>query len=203
MSAIQQNEYSQFLVEIKERIRTAQYEAMKAVNKEMIALYWDIGKRITDKQQQLGWGKAIVETLSKDLQNEFPGIRGFGTSNLWAMAQFFSEYEGSTILRPLVGEISWSKHLVIMTKCKEEQERQFYILATKKFGWTKDLLINKIEAKNYEKYLVGQTNFETTLPDTIKSQAILAVKDDYAFDFFILLNRFNNLFLPYQVLRQT
>jgi len=81
----------------------------------MIALYWDIGKRITDKQQQLGWGKAIVETLSKDLQNEFPGIRGFGTSNLWAMAQFFSEYEGSTILRPLVGEISWSKHLVIMT----------------------------------------------------------------------------------------
>lgn len=57
MSAIQQNEYSQFLVEIKERIRTAQYEAMKAVNKEMIALYWDIGKRITDKQQQLGWGK--------------------------------------------------------------------------------------------------------------------------------------------------
>ncbi len=183
MSAIQQNEYSQFLVEIKERIRTAQYEAMKAVNKEMIAVYWDIGKRITDKQQQLGWGKAIVETLSKDLQNEFPGIRGFGTSNLWAMAQFFSEYEGSTILRPLVGEISWSKHLVIMTKCKEEQERQFYILATKKFGWTKDLLINKIEAKNYEKYLVGQTNFETTLPDTIKSQAILAVKDDYAFDF--------------------
>src|SRR5690554_2231201 len=115
MSAIQQNKYCQFLVEIKERIRTAQYEAMKAVNKEMIALYWDIGKRITDKQQQLGWGKAIVETLSKDLQNQFPGIRGFGTSNLWAMAQFFSEYEGSTILRPLVGEISWSKHLVIMT----------------------------------------------------------------------------------------
>lgn len=114
-------------------------------------------------------GKAIVETLSKDLQNEFPGIRGFGTSNLWAMAQFFSEYEGSTILRPLVGEISWSKHLVIMTKCKEEQERQFYILATKKFGWTKDLLINKIEAKNYEKYLVGQTNLEQALIQNIRS----------------------------------
>lgn len=182
MSAIQQNGYSQFLVEIKERIRTAQYDAMKAVNKEMIALYWDIGKRITDKQQ-LGWGKSVVETLSKDLQNEFPGIRGFGASNLWSMAQFFSEYEQSTILQPLVGEISWSKHLVIMSKCKDEQERQFYILATKKFGWTRDLLINKIEAKNYEKYLVGQTNFETTLPETIKNQAILAVKDDYTFDF--------------------
>ena len=89
----------------------------------------------------------------------------------------------STILRPLVGEISWSKHLAIMSKCKDEQERQFYILATKKFGWSKDLLINKIEAKNYEKYLVGQNNFETTLPDSIKNQAVLAVKDDYTFDF--------------------
>nr|WP_297166083.1 DUF1016 N-terminal domain-containing protein [uncultured Dysgonomonas sp.] len=69
MSIIQQNDYSQFLLEIKESIRSAQYEAMKAVNKEMISLYWDIGKRITDKQQQLGWGKAVVETLSKDLQN--------------------------------------------------------------------------------------------------------------------------------------
>ena len=182
MSTIQQNDYSQFLIEIKERIRIAQYEAMKAVNKEMIALYWDIGKKITDKQQ-LGWGKSVVETLSKDLQNEFPGIRGFGTSNLWSMARFFSEYEKSTILQPLVGEISWSKHLVIMTKCKDEQERQFYILATKKYGWTKDLLENKIEAKNYEKYLIGQTNFETTLPNAIKNQAILAVKDDYTFDF--------------------
>ena len=104
MSLIQQNDYSQFLVEIKERIRIAQYEAMRAVNKEMIALYWDIGKRITDKQQQLGWGKAIVETLSKDLQNEFPGIRGFGTSNLWAMAQFFTEYEKS-IRRCLINEM--------------------------------------------------------------------------------------------------
>ena len=75
MSEIQQNDYSQFLVEIKERIRSAQYEAMKTVNKAMIALYWDIGKKITDKQQQFGWGKAVVETLSKDLQNEFPGIQ--------------------------------------------------------------------------------------------------------------------------------
>ncbi len=183
MSTIQQNDYSQFLLEIKERIRSAQYEAMKAVNREMIALYWDIGKSIVDKQTQLGWGKAIVETLAKDLQNEFPGIQGFGSRNIWYMLQFYTEYQRSELLQPLVAEISWSKHLVIMTKCKNEQERQFYILATKKFGWTKDLLINKIEAKNYEKYLVGQTNFETTLPDTIKNQAILAVKDDYTFDF--------------------
>lgn len=135
--------YKQFFVEVKERIKTAQYEAMKAVNKEMILLYWDIGKLITEKQQTLGWGKSVVETLSKDLQKEFPGMQGFGTSNLWYMAQFYVEYQGSEFLQPLVGEISWSKHLVIMSKCKDERERQFYILSTKRYGWTKDILIHK------------------------------------------------------------
>lgn len=183
MTTIQPNDYNHFLIEIKERIRSAQYEAMKAVNKEMIQLYWDIGKQITEKQQASGWGKAVVETLSNDLQKEFPGIRGFGTSNLWAMAQFYSEYQSNEILQPLVGEISWTKHLVIMTKCKDIQDRQFYILSTKKYGWTKDVLIHKIEAKAFEKYLLGQTNFDKTLPDNIKHQAVLAVKDDYTFDF--------------------
>lgn len=183
MTTIQPNDYNHFLIEIKERIRSAQYEAMKAVNKEMIQLYWDIGKQITEKQQASGWGKAVVETLSNDLQKEFPGIRGFGTTNLWAMAQFYSEYQSNEILQPLVGEISWTKHLVIMTKCKDIQERQFYILSTKKYGWTKDVLIHKIEAKAFEKYLLGQTNFDKTLPDNIKHQAVLAVKDDYTFDF--------------------
>ena len=180
---LQSNHYNQFFVEIKERIRTARYEAMKAVNKEMILLYWDIGKLITEKQQTLGWGKSVVETLSKDLQKEFPGMQGFGTSNLWYMAQFYAEYKGNTNLQPLVGEISWSKHLVIMSKCKDNQERQYYILATKKYGWTKDLLIHKIELKSFEKYLLGQHNFEETLPEKVKNQAIPAVKDEYTFDF--------------------
>ena len=183
MTTIQPNDYNHFLIEIKERIRSAQYEAMKAVNKEMIQLYWDIGKQITEKQQASGWGKAVVETLSKDLQKEFPGIQGFGARNIWYMQQFYTEYEGNEILQPLVAEISWTKHLAIMTKCKDIQERQFYILSTKKYGWTKDVLIHKIEAKAFEKYLLGQTNFDNTLPDNIKHQAVLAVKDDYTFDF--------------------
>ena len=140
-------DYPQFLVEIKERIHKSRYEAAKAVNHEIIQLYWDIGRLITEKQQTLGWGKSVVETLSEDLQKEFPGITGFGKSNLWSMAQFYSEYHADTILQPLVGEISWSKHLVIMSKCKDMQERQFYILATKKFGWTKDVLIHHVELK--------------------------------------------------------
>ena len=171
-------EYNQFLSEIKNRIRSAQYESLKAVNKEMLNLYWEIGKSISEKQAN-GWGKSVVETLSSDIQREFPGIKGFGTSNLWNMARFYVEYHRDENLQPLVGEISWAKHVAIMTKCKESLERKFYILATQKFGWTKDVLINKIELKSYEKYLLGQTNFDSTLPDKTKQQAALALQDDY------------------------
>ena len=181
-SSILSPEYLNFKNEITARIRSAQYEALKAVNNEMIALYWEVGKRITEQQTALGWGKSVVENLSRDIQKEFPGIKGFGVSNMWDMARFYAEYQSNEILQPLVGEISWSKHIVILTKCKETRQRQFYILATKKYGWTKDVLINKIEAKTYENYLLGQSNFDITLPDSIKNQAILALKDEYTFD---------------------
>lgn len=181
-SSIVSPEYLNFKNEITARIRSAQYEALKAVNKEMIALYWEVGKRITEQQMASGWGKSVVENLSRDIQKEFPGIKGFGVSNMWDMARFYAEYQSDEILQPLVGEISWSKHIVILTKCKETRQRQFYILATKKHGWTKDVLINKIEAKTYENYLLGQSNFDMTLPEKIKNQAILALKDEYTFD---------------------
>ena len=181
-SSILSPEYLNFKNEITARIRSAQYEALKAVNKEMIALYWEVGKRITEQQTALGWGKSVVENLSRDIQKEFPGIKGFGVRNMWDMARFYAEYQFDEILQPLVAEISWSKHIVILTKCKETRQRQFYILATKKYGWTKDVLINKIEAKTYENYLLGQSNFDKTLPDEIKNQAILALKDEYTFD---------------------
>ena len=181
-------DYSQFLVEIKERIHKSRYEAAKAVNQEIIRLYWDIGRSITEKQQTLGWGKSVVETLAEDLQKEFPGITGFSARNIWYMQQFYAEYHEDTILQPLVAEISWSKHLIIMSKCKDMQERQFYILATKKFGWTKDVLIHQVEQKSYERYLLGQTNFDDNLPEKIKDQAILAVKDEYNFGFAELID---------------
>ena len=181
-SSILSPEYLNFKNEITARIRSAQYEALKAVNKEMLALYWEVGKRLTEQQTALGWGKSVVENLSRDIQKEFPGIQGFGVRNMWDMARFYAEYQSNEILQPLVAEISWSKHIVILTKCKETRQRQFYILATKKYGWTKDVLINKIEAKTYENYLLGQSNFDITLPDSIKNQAILALKDEYTFD---------------------
>ncbi|MCL2290721.1 MAG: PDDEXK nuclease domain-containing protein [Bacteroidetes bacterium] len=176
-----------FIAEIKQKIRQAQYEAMRAVNIQLVNLYWEIGKAIAEKQQE-SWGKAVVPTLSEELQKEFPGTGGFSVTNLWLMAQFYNEYHNVENLQPLVGEISWTKHTIILNRCKDNLERQFYIQATRKFGWTKNVLIHQIEGKSYEKHLLNQTNFEQTLPEKIKNQAILAIKDEYSFDFLNLGN---------------
>lgn len=176
------SEQFDFINDIKTKVREAQYAALKAVNVELINLYWQIGKSIAEKQTQ-SWGKAVVPTLSAELQKEFPGVSGFSERNLWLMTQFYAEYQAVENLQPLVAEISWTKHIVILNKCKDNLERQFYILSTKKFGWTKNVLIHQIENKTYEKYLLNQTNFDNTLPEKIKNQAVLAVKDEYTFDF--------------------
>jgi len=136
----------QFISDIKDKIRKAQYEALKKVNIQLINLYWEIGKSISEKQSK-SWGKSIVSTLSKELQIEFPGISGFSEGKLWLMAQFYTEYQADENLVPLVREISWSKHVTILKKCKDSQQRQFYTMSTKKFGWTKNVLIHQIENK--------------------------------------------------------
>ena len=175
--------YNRLLASVKERIRKAQYNALKAVNKELIALYWDLGRMIVDRQRKHGWGKAIVENLAEDLRKEFPGIQGFSVQNLWYMRQFYMEYHGNAKLQPLVGEISWTKHLIIMAQCKDDLEREFYIRMTRKFGWTKNVLIHQVEGKAYETTMLNQTNFNKTVPEKIRNQAKLAVKDEYTFDF--------------------
>jgi len=181
--------YSQFLGDIKNRIRSAQYAALKAVNKEQIQLNWDIGKSIVEKQELLGWGKSVVEQLSKDLQAEFPGQSGWSAQNLWYMRKFFMEYKDNEILQSLIGEIGWAHNISIMSKCKDDLQREFYIRMTRKYGWTVPILQNQIEGNSYHLYLTNQTNFEQTLPEKYRNQAILAVKDEYQFDFLNLADK--------------
>ena len=183
MNELSANDYLGFLVEIKTRIRQAQYQAFRAVNNELLSLYWDLGESIHQKQEVLGWGKSVVQSLANDLQAEFPGRNGFSAQNLWYMRQFYSEYQGQPKLQPLVGEISWAKNLVIMARCKDLLEKEFYLRATARFGWTKAVLQHQIDNQSYAKYLLNQTNFDQTLPPEIKAQAVLAVKDHYTFDF--------------------
>lgn len=183
MSKLNADNYGQLLGEIKQHIRSAQYEALKAVNQKLIALYWDIGKSIVTRQQGETWGKSVVEQLAKDLQQEFPGISGFSARNIWNMRSFYLSYMSNEKLQPMVAEISWTHNLVIMQKCKDDEMREFYIRMARKFGWTKNVLIHQIENQSYEKTLLNQTNFDETVPESIRSQAKLAVKDEYTFDF--------------------
>lgn len=184
-------EYKELLKDIKGRIRSAQYDAVRAVNKELISLYWDIGSMIIDRQKGKTWGKAIVEQLARDLQTEFPGIGGFSSQNLWRMKQFYDSYAKNEKLSPMVREIGWTHNLIIMMQCKDDQEREFYIRMTRKFGWTKNALLHQIENRTYAKTLLNQTNFDKTVSVEIRNQAKLAVKDEYVFDFLELGDEYN------------
>jgi predicted nuclease of restriction endonuclease-like (RecB) superfamily len=114
MSELPAKDYGDFLVAVKTRIRQAQYQALRAANKELLSLYWDLGESIHRKQEALGWGKAVVQTLADDLQAEFPGRNGFSATNLWLMRQFYAEYQDQPKLQPLVGEISWAKNKTVV-----------------------------------------------------------------------------------------
>lgn len=183
MTHIATQDYAEFLAQIKTQIRQRQYQALRAVNHELVGLYWDLGDSIHQKQVALGWGKSVVQNLARDLQAEFPGRNGFSVQNLWLMLQFFREYNDKLKLQPLVREISWAKNLVILSRCKDDLEREFYLRATARFGWTKAVLQHQIDNKSYEKYLLNQTNFDQALPVELQAQAALAVKDHYTFDF--------------------
>ena len=141
---------------------------------------------IAERQKVEGWGKSVVQRLVADLQAEFRGVGGLSSSNLWRMKAFFEAYEGSEKLAPLVREIGWSHNLVILEHCKDPLEREFYIRMTRKFGWTKNVLIHQIENQSYEKSLLGQTNFDQALTPELRARAQLAVSDEYTFDFLAL-----------------
>ncbi|MBN2019426.1 MAG: DUF1016 family protein [Sedimentisphaerales bacterium] len=190
---IRQAQYGDLLNEVKARIRAAQYEALKAVNKELISLYWDIGRMIVDRQEKQGWGRAVVLNLAADLQKEFPGAQGFSAAGLWRMRNFYRTYKNNEKLAPLVREISWSHNIIIFEKCKDALEREFYIRMTRRMGWSKNILIHQIENETCEKTLLNQTNFTDTLPAKINNQAKLAVRDEYTFDFLELGEEYNEM----------
>ena len=193
-------DYTALLGQIKQRIRSAQYQALKAVNKELISLYWDLGQMIVSRQQGASWGKSVVEQLAQDLRSEFPGITGFSAANLWRMRAFYEAYSQDEKLASLVREIGWTHNLAIMEKCKDPQEREFYLRMTRKLGWTKNVLIHQIENQTYEKTLTNQTNFDQILPEAIRNQAKLAVRDEYTFDFLELGDQYSERQLEQAIL---
>jgi predicted nuclease of restriction endonuclease-like (RecB) superfamily len=176
-------EYEALLGAMKERIRSAQLQALRSVNSEQISLYADIGRMIIEKQQGKTWGKSIVGNLADDLRREFPGANGFSAANLWRMKNFYEAYGVDEKLAQLVREIGWSHNISILEKCKDALEREFYIRSCRKYGWTRAVLVHQIENQAFQKTMISQTNFPAVLEPSVSAHAQLAVKDEYTFAF--------------------
>ena len=167
---------------IKERINQARYQSMVKVNSELILLYWDIGKTIAEKINSENWGNNVVETLSKDLQSEFIGVKGFSSRNLWYMKQFYETYPNEFLQR-VVAEIPQGQNIEIFSKIADEAERLFYLKLTAERAWSRPTLAQNIKSNAYESYKNNQNNFGKTLPANRLHDLKWEFKDEYDFSF--------------------
>ena len=171
--------YQPFLQDILVKIQSARYEMLKSVSKQTVLLYWEIGKSVSEKVHNEDWGKSVVEKLSKDLQTEFSGIRGFSSRNIWNMKNFYEFYAKNEKLQPLVAEIGWTQNCLILEKCKNIHQIEYYLRKTKQMGWSKLDLIDKIKKNYFENQALAQNNFETTISTQLKAQVAWEFVDDY------------------------
>ena len=154
-----QTDYSSFLVEIKQQIKSSQIRAIKSVNQEMIMLYFNIGKSIYQKQQELGWGAKVIDNLSRDIKSEFPELGGFSTRNMKLMVQFYKEYATVAIGQPavaqneheqnrqlLVAQIPWAHNIILIQKIKDRELRYWYIQKILEHGWSRNILSEMIKS---------------------------------------------------------
>ncbi len=179
-----ETDYRNFLDNIKAEVRKTRIHVARAANRELIQLYWWLGKNITEKQEALGWGKSVVEQLAKDLRKTFDGRSGFSTQNLWYMRQFYMAYRDDKDLQQLVGDLPWGQNLAIMAKVKQRDARLYYLKATREMSWSRNVLIHQIESQAFERHQLvdKQHNFQQALPKHLAEQADKAMKDVYMLD---------------------
>jgi predicted nuclease of restriction endonuclease-like (RecB) superfamily len=170
---------------IKQEIQTARFHVVKTITQEHIRLYWKIGRIILEKQKEQGWGKSVVEKISNDLQKDYPESSGFSTRNLWDIRRFYSRYSRNEKLRQLVAEIPWGQNLLILTKINDDKEAEYYLNATKEYGWSRNVLLNQIKAQAYQRALSENKthNFQSALPEYLTEQADEALKSEYNLEF--------------------
>jgi predicted nuclease of restriction endonuclease-like (RecB) superfamily len=177
--------YQDFLRAFKSRVTQSRVNTARAVSRSLIDLYWALGLLIAERQAALGWGKAVVEQLSADLKAEFPEMGGFSPRNLWFIKQFFETYhDAPEFLKQLVSEIPWGHNILIMQRAKEPSARRYYLEATARLGWTRNVLLNQIKAGAYEISLQDKShNFAAALPEYLAEQAEEALKSQYSLEF--------------------
>lgn len=183
------DDYSVWLVDIKQRIGLAQQRAVLSVNYELISLYWQIGTEILKRQEAQGWGAKVIEQLSKDLGSAFPEMKGFSRSNLMAMRAFakvWSDFPDNVIVQQAVGQIPWGHNLALLNKLSDKTQRLNYAEKTREHGWSRNILIHQIENRLLEREGQATSNFKQNLPEPLSELAQQTLKDPYIFDFLSL-----------------
>jgi predicted nuclease of restriction endonuclease-like (RecB) superfamily len=179
-------DYKTFLRELKKKIQKAQIRAALSVNRELVLLYWQIGRDILIRQQQEGWGAKIVDLLSKDLKRSFPEMKGFSARNLTYMKTFAEAYPDFEFTQQAAAQIPWSHNCIILDKVRGFEQRKWLIQQTVQNGWSRAVLTHQIESRLYERSGASVSNFEQSLPTPQSDLAREILKDPYNFDFITL-----------------
>ena len=188
MSALlpsQSPEYEDLLSQLKDRIRQARVRSALAVNRELVMLYWQIGREILQRQTEQGWGSKVIDRIAQDLRHEFPEMKGFSPRNLHYMRAFAETYTDEVILQQVVANLPWGHNVRLMEAVKDPEVRLWYAQQAITQGWSRNILLTQIDHDLYSRHKSSAiTNFERTLPDPQSDLAQDLVKNSYTFDFF-------------------
>jgi predicted nuclease of restriction endonuclease-like (RecB) superfamily len=179
-------DYRDFIVSLKQKVQAAQIKAARSVNTQLIALYWELGRLITEKQQASGWGDAVIAQIAQDLTRELGGTKGFSRSNLYAIKQWYGFYvRQDENVQQLVGQIPWGHNALIINKIKEPHKALWYVRKTLENNWSRNVLGLQIENQLYERQAAKPSidNFSERLLAPNSDLARETLKDPYIFDF--------------------
>ena len=176
-------DYAAWLTELKARIHGAQQRATLAVNRELVLLYWQIGRDILDRQGREGWGAKVIERLAQDLRNAFPEMKGFSPRNLNYMRSFAEAWPDGEFVQAVLAQLPWYHQLALLDKLKSANERRWYAAKAIEHNWSRNVLVVQIETRLLERQGQAVTNFPLALPKPQSDLARESLKDPYRFDF--------------------
>ena len=178
--------YAELFDQLRARIESARLRASLAVNRELVLLYWSIGRDILDRQARLGWGAKVVDQLAADLRRAFPEMKGLSPRNLKYMRAFAEAWPDEQIVQQAVAQIPWGHNVRLLDRVADPAEREWYVRQTVEYGWSRNVLVHQIESKLFERQGRALTNFDRSLPAPQSELAQQVLKDPYVFDFFPL-----------------
>jgi predicted nuclease of restriction endonuclease-like (RecB) superfamily len=175
--------YADWLADLKTRIHAAQQRATLAVNRELVLLYWRIGRDILTRQAEQGWGARVIERLAMDLRAAFPDMKGFSPRNLKYMRAFAEAWPDELFVQEALAQLPWYHQLTLLEKLPNQQARRWYAAQAIEHNWSRNVLVMQIESRLLERSGRAVTNFAARLPKPQSDLARESLKDPYRFDF--------------------